>query len=953
MIPPDQTQRERILGDLDTTLLVEAAAGTGKTTCMVGRMLALIAKGKCGIDNLAAVTFTRKAAAELRMRFQSELRKAAEQAADSASRERFGEALMHLDQCFIGTIHSFCARLLRERPVEAEVDFVFEELDDDTDQEFRARAWREALAEWGASDNQVLGELLMLGLAPSALEEPFAQFAEYPDVAEWPVTSNPSFSVTEVVQALEEYVAHMRELLSILPSDPGTDKLILQFRLLVRMARQSDLSDEAQLFRILEQFKPISSSFKVTQKVWPGKKEQALAEQDRWTEFHAKHAAPFVRYFRGKRHAAVIRAFQAAQVHYDRLRQASSRLNFQDLLLRAARLLRERPNVRRFFQRRYTHLLVDEFQDTDPIQAEVMLLLASEDMGVTDWRRCIPRPGSLFVVGDPKQSIYRFRRADIVTYNDVKRIIETTGGAVATLSANFRTERGIIEWVNNLFAPHFPLQATPQSPVYVPLAPGRTEALAGDLSGVLVLDLPADQTTGENLVKAEAERIAAFIRSALDNGWKVPRSRREVESGAPSEAQAGDFLIVTRGRKHLSAYAEALRRHGVPHEVTGGSALNDVEELRLLYIVLASAWRPDDPVALVGALRSELFGISDSDLYLFHRMGGIFDFRSGVPQGLDGELRREIAEAFGRLNQYARWLRELPPAPCLERILEDLGLSARAAAHPGGNERAGGLLKAVELIRSAQGAILSTGDLLEKLGRLVDRVDLQDSLPASPSRARVVRVMNLHKVKGLEAPVVFLADPTGGGKDHPVEIHVDRAGDRTRGYLAVFSPPNRFGGKGSILAHPEDWERIENLEKSFLKAEEIRLLYVAATRAGGCLVITRRAKRPEENPWNFFSEVLGDAPPLPEASLSPRGPMDGGPFIRERSRRPRRISRSAGGRFLSRVTGSGRQSRLRRSRDLKRRLRASMAWSGENCCIISSSARCAIRRRTFAPKRSN
>src|SRR5262245_42164852 len=162
-LPPDQAEREQILSELDRTLLVEAAAGTGKTTSMIGRMVALLAAGKCRTDTLAAVTFTRKAAAEIRARFQVELEKAVPQARGPA-RARLVEALEHIERCFIGTIHSFCARLLRERPVEARVDVAFEELDEATDRVLRANAWRTHADTLLATNAPLVSELAEMGM---------------------------------------------------------------------------------------------------------------------------------------------------------------------------------------------------------------------------------------------------------------------------------------------------------------------------------------------------------------------------------------------------------------------------------------------------------------------------------------------------------------------------------------------------------------------------------------------------------------------------------------------------------------------------------------------------------------------------------------------------------------------------------------------------------------------
>src|SRR5262245_33267353 len=154
------------MGDLGSTMLVEAAAGTGKTTCLVARMIGLLREGKCHIETLAAVTFTRKAAAELRTRFQLAL-EAAVQNSSGQNHERLVESLRHIERCFIGTIHSFCARLLRERPVEAGVDPGFVELDEIVDGQLRQQAWQEHVAALITTDDPILPELERLGLKVS------------------------------------------------------------------------------------------------------------------------------------------------------------------------------------------------------------------------------------------------------------------------------------------------------------------------------------------------------------------------------------------------------------------------------------------------------------------------------------------------------------------------------------------------------------------------------------------------------------------------------------------------------------------------------------------------------------------------------------------------------------------------------------------------------------------
>ncbi len=886
---PDREQRELILRELDRNMLVEAAAGTGKTTSMVERMLALLRSGRCSrTGNMAAVTFTRKAAAELRSRFQVGLERAAREATGE-ERERLENALAHVEQCFIGTIHSFCARLLRERPVEAGVDLAFEEMDEREDNRLRAEAWEVFAAGLLTHDpHRHLERLNELGLELSDLRDAFATFADFPDVDEWPLP--PSDTGPDLARArreLEGRIARMRELAPTLPRDAGNDTLIPELKRLPRIvSHYEDLDSPRELMRALEHF---DKSVRIVQKEWKKTArydgEDAKAELAAWNAFREQVVRPQLAAWRELRYAAVIPVLLAARDEYDALRRERGRLNFQDLLMRAAALLRDNPEVRRYFHSRVTHLLVDEFQDTDPVQAEVILLLAGSDPRETRWRACVPRPGSLFLVGDPKQSIYRFRRADIVTYNEVKGMVVAAGGLLVRLTVNFRAAPSLVEWVNASLGPgqpewddkgrallRFPEQDGEESPAYVPLCPGREEGMAGDLCGVYRLLVPEEYTTKETAVDFEADMIARFIRHALDAGSSVPRTARQLAAGALHAAGPEDFMVVTRNTGNLGAYARALRVYGIPHQVTGGDALNELEELGLLHTCLRAAVFPDDPVALVAVLRSELFGISDAALYALRKAGGTFSWRATLPEALPAEHREIFADAFRRLRECSLYLSRLPCASACERIAADLGLPALAAARPDGDMRAGSLGKALELLRAFQAEAWSVAQVVEYLGALTEREEKHDGVSALSGARPAVRVMNLHKVKGLEAPVVFLADPSGE-YEHPAGKHIDRSGESVLGYLAIYGERTPWG-PGKLLAHPAGWESLAEREKEFERAEALRLRYVAATRAAAATVVTQREKRNAGNPWCHFEPFLAAGRDLPDPGpQEARGPQ--------------------------------------------------------------------------------
>ncbi|MBN2327175.1 MAG: UvrD-helicase domain-containing protein [Candidatus Omnitrophica bacterium] len=838
---PDQHQRDVIENELDVNLLVEAAAGTGKTTSLISRMIALIRKGKCQIDEMAAVTFTRKAASEMRSRFQIAMEKTLRTSA-GIEHDRTMQALDQIDRCFIGTIHSFCGRLLRERPVEAGVDIAFREIDEIEDDLIRQSVWEEYAAKLHASDDPLLDELNEAGLGIRNLGSAFKNMADYPDVEEWPAPQATLNRLVSVKFALLEYADHMETLLPTLPRDAGSDQLIPQYKRIPRLVRYYNLDNAAQLMEVLQEFKKV----RITQKCWPGNKDQAMEEKNRWDRFVEQHAAPLRRQWLARRYNICIRTILPAFKLYEGKKRRLGVLNFQDLLVKSAQALKNHAQVRSYFQKRITHLLVDEFQDTDPIQAEVMMLLTSDDDSENDWRLCRPRPGALFVVGDPKQSIYRFRRADIVTYNLVRKIIVDHGGDVIQLSSNFRTDPVILNWVNQTFAAEFPSEESSYSPTYVHLQYGKPCEDISSKEKIQRLYIPGDDSKkNEDCLVYEADWIAKTIQDLIASG----------------RARAGDFMIVAYLTRNLSLYADLLQQRQIPCQVTGGDALNQAEEMRLLALCLSAIVRTDDPIALVSALRSELFGFSDPALYEYKKKGGVFSYLASIPEGLSPEIHELFEDAFARFRKYRGWIKGRPASTAIDQIADDLGLYTYASAHRDGNLRCGSLAKAVDKIRSMQEDFLTFGDILDFFDQLIRNEMKMDGLSACPPDPSVVRIMNLHKVKGLEAPIVFLADPTGH-HNHAAQMHIDRSEGCVKGFLSIEKRGAASWGNSEILAQPMEWDELAEEEQRYIDAEKTRLLYVAATRCKKQILITQREKSNKNNPWQFFEPALSNKPTL-------------------------------------------------------------------------------------------
>ncbi|HEY6099423.1 MAG TPA: UvrD-helicase domain-containing protein, partial [Anaeromyxobacter sp.] len=410
---PDAAPRARIREAIDRNLLVEAAAGTGKTSSLVDRMVALVGSGT-PVDRICAVTFTIKAAAQLDQRFQNALEAAAGEERDAVRRRRLEDALGRLDACFIGTIHAFCSRLLRERPVEAGLDPAFEEMDEAADAAARAEAWTRYGERLFTEGSPELARLMEAGLELEHLREAYETLCENGDVV---AVAAPAGGPPDLSWARPRIEAFLDRALAAIPASvpsAGWDRVQSSIRAAGRLRELTDFSSAPDLANVLKELDRAKAK-DVKPKSWPSRQAADRLVSD-LEELRADTLGPALRRWREYLHPIAIAAIVPAVEEYAAWRRREARVNFQDQLLFARNLLRDHPAVRRALQERFTPVLVDEFQDTDPIQAEVLLYLTGSDTEERDWRKLSPLPGSLFVVGDPKQSIYRFRRADIQTY---------------------------------------------------------------------------------------------------------------------------------------------------------------------------------------------------------------------------------------------------------------------------------------------------------------------------------------------------------------------------------------------------------------------------------------------------------------------------------------------------------------------------------------------------------
>lgn len=846
----DAKNRERIATELDKSFFVEAGAGSGKTHSLVDRMSGLIRYGHAQIENIVAVTFTRKAAANLRERFQIELEDALNNpAVPSHEKDKIHEALNNLEKTFIGTIHSFCAKLLRERPVEAGVDPGFEEIEEDENGVYAERVWSEYIERQGFENNKVIGWMRDNGISPDDLKSMYMTRINYTDVE--PVISDvprPDFS--EEKENVREFLESIRREMPDAEPDKGWDGLQLVVVKGLRLAGFGYLREDRKFVILLNL---LNKEPRIVKSRWP--KGNAEDCQSRFSEFRETVVLPALKRWGEYLHKPLMGFIEDGVRYYEKWRKERSLLNFQDLLTMTAALLRKSTETRKYFKSHTTHLMVDEFQDTDPIQAEIIMLLTGEDDSVSDWRKARPKLGSLFVVGDPKQSIYRFRRADINIYNEVKQIFKTNKDEVLELTSNFRSLPPIRGLTDSVFKSIFPQESTKYQAKFAPLVTVSDEE-EGFSSGVIKNEIgKVWRNRPEGIAKIDAERIARWIQNAIAGGVRLQRTQEEKEAGLTETPRPGDFMIITKVKLRLPIYAHALESLRIPYEMSGGESFGESEELSEICKVLKAAADPRDPISLVAALRGQYFGISDDMLYRFKKGGGRFSYYSNPPKGFD-----LMTKSFERLKKYRDIVMKNSAATAAEKIIENLGAVPLAVSLEMGSTRAGNILKAMELLQEPQADQTgSFSELVENLNTfLTSKVTEEMSL--FPGAVRAVRIMNLHKAKGLEAPVVFLADPKGEPKEYEPVIHVNRTEKGSKGYFVMERKKAMYHSEQ--FAFPVGWNEQKEEEKHYEEAEDKRLEYVAVTRAKNILVVSTYHETTKATTWQSLYDYLEGVPPL-------------------------------------------------------------------------------------------
>ena len=830
--------QDRLLAETtwDRNVVVVAGAGTGKTTILVNRILNLLLRepNPLAITEIVALTFTNKAATEMKQRLRAQLLRLTEQADDliatfrtryhlSAEQvnERARTALEQIEKSQIGTLHSFAAHLLRLHPLESELDPSFQEDDGSRFKELFHSQWDRWLDdELGlAGPQHDRWRRVLAGTTLEDLQKFTAALAgDFVDLDEL----ERQCQSLSLEGALRDWIAatHGR----------ATTLLAAQDRPKRRKAEQMLAAAVQSLALLLEEGPSGLAHI--------SEDERTVLEKDLgkapvgWGEAAFQAAASIIglaqqlltvdqSYFQEV--VALVRPF------LDQLRRGfliSGWIAFDGLLARAKTLLRDHPAVRARIKQTYRAILVDEFQDTDPVQYEIILYLGERaGSHQTAWHDVDLEPGKLFIVGDPKQSIYAFRRADIEAFERVVEKIRASGGVVYSLVTNFRSDGAVLDVVNNVFDRLFqPTEHVQPANERLAARPQRKPEVS--VSGAqLRLVTPGEDDEEFDVqaaTRAEAEALARWLKEELLARTTITdRDRRE------GPLQPGHIALIFRKLTQAQVYLDALRRYDIAYITDGEKHFYRRQEIIDVVNLLRVIDNPHDTIALVGILRSPLGGMTDRDLLALQQIEG-FDYqqreRLSAWNHLQAGMVKRLYERLAELHQLAP-LRPVPDA--IDLIFEQLPVLELAAASLHGEQAMANLRKIRDMAETLADRphLTLTGFVDLMMARVSEQPDEAESALAEES-LDAVHVLTIHKAKGLEFPVVILPGLHQGSKNlrKGPSIHHDWSSQ-------CYSL--RMGSRSNLGAMLVDMKMAAREE-----AEQRRLLYVGMTRARDLLVLS-------------------------------------------------------------------------------------------------------------------
>lgn len=867
LIVPDQNARTRCVTDFSTNLVVEAAAGTGKTTLMSCRVAMLLAEGHYP-GTIAAISFTEASASELGKRIHSVVEellsgsvplelKAALPNGLSADQEKALEAAAdHLDELTVTTIHSFCQQIIVDNAVEAKLDPGIKVAD-----EMAADAmFDQAFSDWFANALSS-GEALDRSVVVLAEDDPLEVERELRDLAKIrrqhrrAQPPRPDFSARPDIELVDAIDAYSRWVADH-PFDKKTNDYVAGFDQL-RTHYDGAFAGEVDFDTLWRMTRPPrigamkwkSFEFEVFQRLGPFKK--AYGEEG-GARFHEEVFALYGAV--GEKLLALLAhvgsrmiwqlsgSMQAAIDAYDEMKRRAAVMDFDDLLEHARDLVIGNAQVRDNVATRFPTILVDECQDSDILQIEILFAIAA-DGPVSDWRKARLRPGALFFVGDPKQSIYRFRNADIAAYRAARDlIVAQPNGALVAITANFRSRGSIIDFVNLNFAEVFDGGS---QPAYVALHP-TIEHQPAAMQHVVRLSIGTEDEGPGEVRRLEALAVGEICDQLIG---RLPVRQKD---GSLRPARAGDIALMAASHTELWRYEQELERRRIPVASQAGKALMRRPETLDVLTLLRALSDATDKLAFGALLRGPVVGLSDAELLdIVNELG---EWKDGRPpdlslltdvSGLSNAYAKSAIETLQRLRRRSF---VAPPAQLLSEAIEALLMRPiLAARHVSRNARAITNLDAlVEMARRY--SVFGLSSLVEELQQQWERgATVQEG--RSDSVEEAVQIVTMHNSKGLEWPIVIPISTATNFR--PPSQFVHQPGDNTLHWVVGGVAP------ASLDAARKEEERQQAFERQ-------RMWYVVCTRARDLLIVPNL---PTSRAASWYRAVRLDKLELPEVNL--------------------------------------------------------------------------------------
>ncbi len=868
---PDSEVRRLAVTALDANVVVTAGAGTGKTSLLVDRILHLLTRRdrRLSLTNVVALTFTKKAAREMKIRLRRRLQITSEIASGAhgngrareheiqtirtlqddyeitnAELAKLGdEAMRDVERAHIGTIHSFAGRLLRLYPVEAGVDPSFQEDEGAHFYEHFNREWKQWV-ERELSPSGPRRDVWRRILTCYSLDD-VKQLA-------WSLADEllPLSSVSKAVASEAGVNPHVESWLQRLSARGRSLQERYAGELVINQLLNAAVTlwEEVLAGRVLQELPDASV---LQQKSVPSKKAKDWTEKDHEEAKGIIKIAQAIEKARSGLSLDVLQILNPFVVQCRTSFTANGFVSFNGLLARARDLLRDHPHVRAEVKGQYKAILVDEFQDTDPVQYELILFLAeAADQEAQEWRDVQPEPGKLFIVGDPKQSIYAFRRADIAAYDKVRDKLATRREPLV-LRSNFRAHAQVLEPVNGCCAKLFlPIKGV--QPNYEPLSPAseEPEPFPHERVQLRLVAPPQEDADGEEentwktdeSSRAEAETLAQWLRD------EVIDKELLLLDGQRVTIQPCHIAVLFRTLTHVRTYIDAFRRHGLRCLTEGERHFFERQEVIDCVHVLRVLTNPQDRLAAVGVLRSPYGGCSDVEVEAIVRQGFL-------EQWEEAPSLQRLPPVFSVLRSLRETVHVLPVSETVNRIFEEVPLAELAAAARDGEQALANVDKLRDTILSMAGESgMTLREITRQLVRWADDPPDQAERPlieeegppittvkgrppittvggGPQARGEAIRLMSIHKAKGLEFPMVIVAglhhdvDP----RKEPVQASHDWLTDTVG--LRLRDDANLEG----IF--------IESKLEERQRAERVRLLYVAMTRAQRRLVLSAGVPR--------------------------------------------------------------------------------------------------------------